>query len=131
MGKITSHLGNALYQVEIQSDSGNRIIADEPEELGGANMGFSPDELLRAALAACTSATLRMYADRKGWDLQEVDLTLDFVWDKERSKTTISREIHLTGNLDEAQKERLLGIANLCPIHKVLSNPIDIQTSLS
>ncbi|MHA8062966.1 OsmC family protein [Aquirufa aurantiipilula] len=131
MGKITSHLGHALYQVDIQSDSGNRIVADEPVELGGANSGFSPDELLRAALAACTTATLRMYADRKGWDLHGVDLKLDFVWDKELLKTTISREIHLTGNLDEAQKERLLGIANLCPIHKVLSNPVEIMTSLN
>ncbi|CAM4204530.1 OsmC family peroxiredoxin [Cytophagaceae bacterium 50C-KIRBA] len=131
MGKITSHVGHALYQVDIQSDSGNQLVADEPQELGGGNTGFSPDELLRAALAACTTATLRMYANRKGWDLQGVHLELDFVWDKELSKTTIRREIHLIGNLDEAQRERLLGIANLCPIHKVLSNPIEIITSLT
>ncbi|CAM3462342.1 OsmC family protein [Aquirufa ecclesiirivi] len=131
MGIIKSQIRNTLYQVEIQSDSGNQLIADEPQELGGGNTGFSPDELLRAALAACTSATLRMYADRKGWDLQGVNLELDFVWDKDLSKTTIRREIHISGNLDDAQRERLLAIANLCPIHKVLSNPIEIITSLS
>ena len=130
MGKIISHLRNTLYQVEIQSESGNQIVADEPIELGGGNLGFSPDELVRAALAACTSATLRMYADRKGWDLQDVNLELDFIWDKELSKTTIHRNIRLSGNLDEAQKERLLNIANMCPIHKVYSNPIEIISSL-
>lgn len=130
MGKITSHLGQAHYQVDIQSEFGNRVLADEPQELGGGNTGFSPDELLRAALAACTSATLRMYADRKGWDLQEVNLELDFVWDKELSKTTIHREIYVSGNLDEEQRARLLSIANLCPIHKVLSNPIEIISKL-
>ncbi|RXK48741.1 OsmC family protein [Aquirufa rosea] len=130
MGKIISSVGPEKYQVNIQSSSGNQLIADEPEELGGKNLGFSPDELLRAALAACTTATLQMYAERKAWDLKGIHLELDFVWDKESSKTIIQRKIELQGNLDELQKDRLLAIANLCPIHKVLSNPVDIITIL-
>jgi len=95
MGKITSNMGPEKFQVHIQTSSGNQLIADEPEELGGKNLGFSPDELLRAALAACTTATLQMYAERKAWDLQKVNLELDFVWDKESSKTIIQRKIEL------------------------------------
>ncbi|MHA8087366.1 OsmC family protein [Aquirufa sp. Wall-65K1] len=131
MGKIRSNSGPAPFQVEIHSDSGNQILADEPLELGGGNLGFSPDELVRAALAACTTATLQMYANRKGWDLKEVNLEIDMVWDKELSKTTIHRNIQLSGNLDEAQRERLLSIANMCPIHKVYSHPIEIISNLS
>ena len=128
MAKVSSSIKKELYKVEITSPSGNVLLADEPVDVGGKNAGFSPTELLASALAACTSATLRMYADRKGWDLQEVliDIELDFF--PEESKTIIRRTLKFSGDLDADQKTRLLAIANACPVHKILSNPIEIKT---
>lgn len=130
MAKITSSIKNELYKVEIESPTGNIIIADEPVAQGGKDLGFSPKELLASALAACTSATLRMYADQKGWDLQEVKLEIGLKRDDKENKTVINRKLVLLGNLDETQRARLLKVANSCPIHKILSNPIDIETQL-
>ena len=77
MAKITSTIKNELYKVEITSPSSNVVIADEPVVMGGKDLGFSPKELLASALAACTSATLRMYANHKGWELEEVKLEIE------------------------------------------------------
>jgi putative redox protein len=81
MTKISSSIKKENYKIEIKSPSGNLVIADEPIEMGGKDLGFSPKELLASALAACTSATVKMYADRKEWDLQEVkiDVELEFI----------------------------------------------------
>ena len=128
MAKVSSSIKNELYKVEITSPSGNVLIADEPVDVGGKDAGFSPKELLASALAACTSATLRMYADRKGWDLQEVQIDIDLEFIPEESKTIIRRTLRFSGDLDEDQQKRLLAIANACPVHKILSNPIEIKT---
>jgi len=130
MAKISSSIGKELYKIEIKSPTGNVVIADEPETLGGKDLGFSPNELLAGSLAACTAATLRMYADRKGWDLTAVNIKINLEWDEEAKQTNISRELELIGNLDEAQKARLFSIAEKCPVHKMLSNPIEISTQL-
>lgn len=130
MAKVTSSIKAELYKVEIKSPTGNVIIADEPNAQGGKDLGFSPKELLASALAACTSATLRMYADRKGWALQEVKLEIELERDEKENKTTISRKVELIGNLDDTQRARLLKIAESCPVHKILSNPIEINTQL-
>lgn len=130
MAKITSSIKNELYKVEIKSPTGNVVIADEPIAQGGKDLGFSPKELLSSALAACTSATVRMYADRKGWELREVKLEISLERDDQQNKTFISRKMELLGNLDQTQRERLLKIANSCPIHKILSNQIEIDTSM-
>ncbi len=130
MAKVSSHTGKELCRTEIASPSGNTVIADEPSDNGGQNMGFSPTELLTAALAACTSVTLRMYADRKDWDLAEINTHIELTRDEAANKTAITRSIQLIGNLDETQKARLLEIANSCPVHKMLSNPIEIKTEL-
>ncbi|HVZ24455.1 MAG TPA: OsmC family protein [Sediminibacterium sp.] len=127
---IASTIGKTLYQVSIQTPSGNTLLADEPLDKGGQNTGFSPTELLAASLAACTSATLRMYADRKGWDLQEVKTEISLETDETTNHTHIDRKLRLIGNLDAEQRERLLYIANKCPVHKILSGPIEISTGL-
>lgn len=106
----------------------NELIADEPIDAGGADLGFSPSELLCSALAACTCATLRMYADRKGWALEDVQVSIDYERDNEQNKTHLKRHITLIGDLSADEKTRLMGIANKCPIHKVLTNPIEILT---
>src|SRR5690554_2441868 len=108
MEKIKSQMGTELYQVRMESPSGNRLIADEPVALGGKNLGFNPMELLLSALATCTSATIRMYVDRKGWDLQEVNLDMEIIPDTANGQTQINRKIELIGDLDEKQRERLL-----------------------
>lgn len=131
MAKITSTLKKELYKTEIRSSSGNTLISDEPNAVGGKNLGFSPTELLASSLAACTSATLRMYADRKDWDLEEVKLEVSLEVNREENRTEIHRKIKLIGNLDQAQRDRMLAIANACPVHKILSGTIAIQTELS
>lgn len=130
MTTVSSVIKQEKYKIEIHSETGNVLIADEPIEDGGQDLGFSPYELLGSALAACTSATLRMYADRKEWDLQEVRVKIDLEFRKEENKTVINRKLELIGQLDDVQRERLLTIAKSCPVHKILSNPIEINTEI-
>lgn len=128
MAKITASIGKELYKTEIRS-AANTIIADEPKTVGGNDLGLTPKELLASSLGACTAITLRMYADRKGWNLTDAKVEVTFEWNEEKSKSVINRKIALFGTLDDSQRERLLKIANNCPIHKILSNPIAIETS--
>ena len=128
MAAVKASIGTELYRVEIQSPTGNVVIADEPIEKGGQNKGFSPKELLASALAACTCATLRMYADRKSWGLEQVNVAIEL--EEEAGQTKFIRKLQLTGNLDEEQRSRLLTVANACPIHKILTHPIVIDTVL-
>jgi putative redox protein len=129
MAKISSHIGTELYRIELTSPSGNVVIADEPLASGGKDKGFSPKELLASALAACTSATVRMYADRKQWKLEEVKTEIELEWNKEEKRTTINRKIEFIGDLDDEQHKRLLSVANSCPVHHILSHPIEIITT--
>jgi putative redox protein len=118
----------------------HRWGADEPAPLG-TDTGPSPYELLLASLGACTSMTLRLYAQRKGIDLQRITVRLQHsrihaedcedCETKQGSLDRIDRQIELTGNLDEAQKQRLLEIAEHCPVHKTLKSEINIRTSLA
>lgn len=130
MAHVKAKIAQEQYQVKIEAN-GNTIIADEPIEEGGLNQGFNPNELLAASLAACTSITLRMYVNHKKWDLQEVHVDVDLEWDKSSNQTLINRKINLVGNLDEAQHTRLMAVANACPVHKILSSTININTSLT
>ncbi len=130
MAYVKAKIAQEQYQVKIEA-SGNTLIADEPIDEGGLNLGFNPNELLAASLAACTSITLRMYANNKTWDLKEVHVDVDLEWDKASNQTVINRKIELVGNLDEAQRARILAVANACPVHKILSNTIEINTALT
>jgi putative redox protein len=130
MAKVSASIGNIPYRIEIKSPTGNVVIADEPIDKGGKDSGFSPKELLASALAACTSATVRMFADHKGWQLEEVKIDVALERDDAANKTIIDRKIQFIGNLSDEQRKRLLAVANACPIHKILSNPIEINTSV-
>lgn len=130
MSKITAHTGNELYKTEIRSET-NFIVSDEPESSGGKDLGFSPKELLAASLASCTGITLHMYANRKGWDLTDIKVEITFDTDSVDNKFKIIRNIILSGSLDDSQKARLLNIADKCPIHKIITNPIEITTELN
>jgi putative redox protein len=129
MTKISVKTGKELYKTEIKS-ARHVIISDEPESNGGKDLGFAPKELLAASLAACTSITLRMYANRKAWDLTDVKVEVTFDEDSTENKLKIIRNIQLIGALETDQIARLLNIADKCPIHKILTNSIEIATEL-
>ena len=109
-------------------------------DLGGGDFGPSPYELLNASLGACTAMTLQMYARRKKWDLQEVKVHLSFTRSyrddcehcdlKDRRLEVFDREIEVKGNLDEVQINRLLEIANRCPVHRTLEASAEVRTKL-
>ncbi|HMI01961.1 MAG TPA: OsmC family protein [Pedobacter sp.] len=124
-----TELDKSRYKTKVYA-GGHFIYADEPEDLGGTDEGISPGALLLAGLGSCTAITMRMYADRKNIALDAIKIELAICKEEEMSKsTTITRKIELTGELDDAQRERLMQIADKCPIHKILSNPITILTS--
>jgi putative redox protein len=129
MTKIKAVIHYDHYTTHIYSST-NELIADELVSVGGKDEGFSPDELLSSSLAACTSITLRMYADRKQWPLEKIEVNISLERDTAKNITRIHREILLSGNLDDGQKKRLHEIANQCPVHKTLTNPIHITTGL-
>ncbi len=129
MAKITANIGRTPYATTLSNEN-HTLLADEPIEEGGGNTGFTPDELLAASLAACTSITLRMYADRKGWPLDSVEVAVDFERDSVTKTASMLRKIKLFGTLDDEQKSRLLQIADKCPIHQTLTHSISIQSTL-
>lgn len=116
------------------------LLADEPEKAGGDNFGPSPYELVSAALASCTSMTLHMYAKRKKWPLENVETHVDHKkthaedcehCERNSAKIdTFERVIVLKGDLDEQQRQKLLEIANKCPVHRTLHNEVNITSRL-
>lgn len=130
MDTIAAQIDTRLYRTEIKSASGNILIADEPQEIGGKNLGLNPTELLAASLASCTVITLRMYINRKQWVVSEINVKIDFERDSERSVSVFTRKIEVIGEVDETQRQRLEVIANSCPIHKTLTHSIEIKTTL-
>lgn len=121
MAKIKANLREG-YTVENHS-RGMMWLTDEPEEIGGNNLGPAPTEVLLSSLASCKLITLRMYAARKEWDLQNASIELEIVGKED--KTIIRKSLLLEGNLDEKQVERLRTISGRCPVVKMLADSIE------
>ncbi|HPE59281.1 MAG TPA: OsmC family protein [Thiolinea sp.] len=107
----------------------HELVADEPVPLGGEDLGPAPYQLLKAALGACTAMTLRMYADRKKWPLKDAQIILRHSRDANK-QSFFERDIRLIGDLDDEQRQRLLEIADRCPVHKTLSSGATILSKL-
>jgi len=137
--RVIVRTGKVGYQTEIFA-KGHHLFADEAIALGGANTGPNPYDYLLAALGSCTSMTLRMYADRKAWPLDEVAVRLKhekvYAEDCQECETKagkldqIQRDIELLGSLDIDQRKRLLEIADMCPVHRTLQSKIVIKSTL-
>jgi len=124
---------------DIQSGPGHHALADEPLAYGGTNRGMSPYGFISAGLGACTAMTIRMYARRKGWPLTHVNVDVSHTkvhaQDAETSTKNridaFTREIRLEGDLDDAQRARLMGIADKCPVHRTLEKGARVVTQVA
>nr|MBI1232416.1 alpha/beta fold hydrolase [Cytophagales bacterium] len=135
--EVTTRLAGEGYTTEIKTPF-HHLLADEPEALGGKNLGPNPYDLLMAALGACTTMTLKMYADRKKWDLKEIIVYLDHDkvhrtdgenFEKKEAKVSrFTRRLEILGETDEAKIQKLLEIADKCPVHRTLKETIVIET---
>ena len=121
------------YVVTLEDHRGHHWLSDEPLEAGGADKGPAPTQLLLSSLGACTAITVRMYAARKSWPLTgcEVRLELNPEGPRAEGGVDIRRRITLRGDLTPQQREQLLAVANKCPLHRVLTGKIRIDSSLT
>jgi putative redox protein len=123
MVKVTARRRQGFtHDVEVQG--GQRMVIDEPEVSGGGNEGPSPTRTLAAALAACTAITIEMYADRKGWEIGEVTVDVDYEPAQRGSPTKFTMSVRLPKELPEEQRERLMQIAAKCPVHRTLEGEV-------
>ncbi len=127
MRKVVSQFGEGPLQQKLTT-ADLHYVSDAEVSKGGGGTGPSPHEYLGAALAACTSMTLKMYAGHKSIDLKDAIVTVDI--QRQDDIEIFIRDIELLGNIDEHQRARLLEIAQRCPIHKALSGEIQIKTQL-
>lgn len=124
-----------MHLAQTVAVDGHEIRTDEPEALGGNHTGPSPHSLLLGALGACTAMTLRLYAERKGWDIGNVTVGLGIRWERVEGRTdkrvVIERVIESDRALLPEQQARLLEIADKCPVHRTLMGDKTINTRLS
>ena len=113
--------GSLTHEVEVR---GHSVTADEPEERGGHDDGPSPQELLAVSLASCTAITIEMYAKRKGWDIGDVRVDVDYEPAQRGSPTKFKMVTHLPKELPDEQRERLSQIAAKCPVHRTLEGEV-------
>jgi putative redox protein len=127
LGAVKAGIGATPYAVSIEAGR-HRLTADEPVKLGGQDAGPPPFNLLLSALGACTAATLKMYAERKGWPLEALDVSLTFIRGEHGDR--IERRLDPKGPLDDAQRTRLADIAERTPVTLVIKSGVVIDTRL-
>ncbi len=123
----TATSGSFPYETKLVSRQ-HQIIGDEPEDIGGRDTGPRPSELLCMSLASCTAITLSMYAARKGWDTGIITVTVSRTVNE--TDTDFKTDIHFEKSLDEEIKERMMLVAKKCPVHKILTHPISMETNI-
>jgi putative redox protein len=109
---------------------GHRLTADEPRDQGGEDSGPSPQELLAASLASCTAITMEMYAQRKGWDVGDIAVDVNYEPAQRGSPTRFKLSVELAKELPEEQRERLMQIAAKCPVHRALEGEVMFEESV-
>ena len=127
VAQATATVGDVHYKVSIDAGR-HRLVADESKALGGRDEGPPPFGLLLCALGACTSITLKMYAERKGWPL--ASLTVDLKYFMRDKQGRIERVLRLTGDLNDEQKARLADVAERTPVTLVIKGGVPIDTTL-
>ncbi|WP_313503484.1 OsmC family protein [Kaistella carnis] len=126
--KVLASIGTEKYYTEVTAGK-NKIITDETLDKGGQDKGFNPFELLAASLATCTAATLRMYIDRKGWSVPEIDVEVELENYPQTKNAIFMRKIRYgEAILESEQLARLHHIADACPVHKMLHGNMEINT---
>jgi putative redox protein len=119
--------GSLKHEIEIRE---HELVADEPEKAGGSDAGPSPQELLAASLASCTAITIEMYANRKGWDIGDIAVDVDYEPAQRGSPTKFAMKVLLPKELPEEQRERLMQIAAKCPVHRTLEGEVMFEESV-
>lgn len=129
--EVKVSIGKEKYKTEVEINH-HSFIADEPVEVGGTDLGPKPTSLLLSALGTCKAMTMRMYADQKQWPLEavEIKLSAEVVKSTLQQTTYIRCTVKLLGDLDEIQKERIFKVGDKCPVQKILSNPIVIESNI-
>jgi putative redox protein len=128
MAVATARIGETRYATTITTGR-HALTADEPVRLGGADAGPAPFDLLLSALGACTAITLRMYAERKGWPLETLEVRLAYHGGE--TPPRIERVLVPTGALDEAQRARLADVAERTPVTLAIKGGVPIHTSVA
>jgi len=119
--------GEKGYAQRITTTAGHELASDEPERRGGTNTGPAPFDLMLGSLGACTAITLRMYSDRKQWNLGTIDVALRLVKEGDEPMR-IERQISVSEAVDGEQQSKLLEIADKTPVTKALAAGVPIQT---
>jgi putative redox protein len=119
--------GRLEQDVEIRR---HRVTADEPEDHGGDDSGPSPQELLAASLASCTAITMEMYAQRKGWDVGDITVDVDYEPAQRGSPTRFKMAVELSKELPEEQREKLMQIGAKCPVHRTLEGEVMFEETV-
>ncbi|MBN9337462.1 MAG: OsmC family protein [Chryseobacterium sp.] len=127
---VKASLGTEKYYTEVIAGE-NKIITDEPIDKGGRNKGFNPFEILATSLASCTAATLRMYIDRKGWEIPQINVEVELENYPQTKTAQFCRVIDFgITEISEDIKDKLFKIADACPVHKILTNDIEVLTKI-
>lgn len=114
------------YAHELELEGGHELVVDEPEDRGGTDTGPRPTQLLASALAGCVAITMEMYAERKGWDLGDLEVNVEVSY-ADSAPNDYEVSISLPDGLDDEQRRRLLVIATKCPVHKVLAGEASVR----
>lgn len=126
MIKVEASIGKQPYKTIITTPN-TTFLADQPEANNGKNLGPKPTEMLAGALASCVAMTVKMYSERKEWELDEVIVEVDYDTETKPGTTIFRKKIEFKGNLTDEQRQRLYVIAGKCPINKALQQTIEME----